>query len=206
MRQLRRCFTRHVGVDKMIADNAARFSKPLFRALHILIAIFYCAVDRALQNHFIIQRSFVGIFNVVQRTGERGFIAVLNIAQTVTQPCTDGNDFVIGHQSVSRIKRYACFTRLTASWISACVAQPLPFVQCAIWLILLPMADNSRRSAAYASGGRGQRCSPMISLRRQVLVFRPVIWHCFFKWASSVSFSHSPTDLQRVRIAFSFLI
>ena len=99
MRQLRRCFTRHVGVDKMIADNAARFSKPLFRALHIQIAIFYCAVDRALQNHFIIQRSFVGI-----------------------QPCTDGNDFVIGHQSVSRILRYACFTRLTASWISACGA------------------------------------------------------------------------------------
>ena len=122
MRQLWRCFTRHVGVDKMIADNAARFSKPLFRALHIQIAIFYCAVDRALQNHFIIQRSFVEIFNVVQRTGERGFIAVLNIAQTVIQPCTDGNDFVIGHQSVSRILRYACFTRLTASWISACVA------------------------------------------------------------------------------------
>ena len=90
MRQLRRCFTRHVGVDKMIADNAARFSKPLFRALHIQIAGFQRAVDRALQNHFIIQRSFVGIFNVVQRTGERGFIAVLNIAQTVIQPCTDG--------------------------------------------------------------------------------------------------------------------
>ena len=122
MRQLWRRFARCVGVDKMIADNAAWFSKPLFRALHIQIAIFYCAVDRALQNHFITQRSFVGILNVIQRTGERGFIAVLNIAQTVIQPCTDGNDFVIGHQSVSRILRYACFTRLTASWISACVA------------------------------------------------------------------------------------
>ena len=30
--------------------------------------------------------------------------------------------------------------------------------------------------------------------------------HCFFKWASSISFSHSPTELQRVRMAFSFLI
>ena len=118
----RRDLTRRVGMDNMIADNAAWFSKPLFRALHIQIAIFYCAVDRALQNHFITQRSFVGILNVIQRTGARGFIAVLNIAQTVIQPCTDGNDFVIGHQSVSRILRYACFTRLTASWISACVA------------------------------------------------------------------------------------
>ena len=81
----------------MIANNAARLAKPLFCVLHILIAGFQCAVDRALQYHFIIQRSLAGIFNVVQRTGERGFIAVLNIAQTVIQPCADGDNFVVGH-------------------------------------------------------------------------------------------------------------
>jgi len=69
MRQLRRCFTRHVGVDKMIADNAAWFTESLFCALHILIAGFQRAVDRALQNHFVVQSSFVGILNVIQRKG-----------------------------------------------------------------------------------------------------------------------------------------
>lgn len=69
----------------------------------------------------------------------------------------------------------------------------------AIWLMLLPMADICRSSAARFSGGRGFNSRPKMSCRTSGSIFRPVVSDSRLRWVCSCSFRRTDILIMRFR-------
>ena len=113
---LRRNLPGRIGMDNMVAQNAAAFAPAPLGCLHFLKCRLKATVDSRLQA------GLYRVFDVPQRVCQACLFLVLRITQASIQPGADDDDFIVGHYSVSFTSCQACFASTAASWISACVA------------------------------------------------------------------------------------
>ena len=114
-----------VGVDQVVALDAAGLAPAVLGVQHILQGCIQLAVDSGFQPcPAVRQAGFFFTPNVGTNTGKVCLFRVQDIVDTVIQAGPNRNDFVIGHYTASRTSRHTCCTNSDAAWISARVASP----------------------------------------------------------------------------------
>ena len=99
---LRRHFAGGIGVDDVIALDAAPLVPAALGSLHFRTGGFRAAVDPRYQ-----MARLGRLHAVVQSAGEGCFFLVQRVVQTVVQPPVDDDDLVVGHYSASFTSRKA---------------------------------------------------------------------------------------------------
>ena len=86
-----------VGMDDVVAENAAAFVPPALGRLHLCISGLHRAVDAGPQAVCMGRRGFPLIADVMECGGKVGFVLVRGIGKAMIQPSPDGDDLVVSH-------------------------------------------------------------------------------------------------------------
>ena len=99
---LRRHFTGGVGVDDVIALDAAPLVPAALGGLHLPMGGVRAAVDAG--NEAV---GLTGVHAVGDGLRQRGFLLIQRVVQAVVQPAVNNDDLVICHYSASFTSRMA---------------------------------------------------------------------------------------------------
>ena len=86
-----------VGMNDVVAEDAAAFVPAALGRLHLRIGGFYRAVNAGLQAVCMGRCGFPLIADIMKRGGKVGFLFVCGIGKAMIQPSPDGDDLVVSH-------------------------------------------------------------------------------------------------------------